>query len=215
MVLTTRKSMEFILVAGIPMSVGVYYFSEQIIRLFFGLEQYGASIPVLQIFSVGLLLVYVDMILATVIVAADKQRQWSVVAFIAVFLNISLNYFMIPYSQSRMGNGGIGAAVATIITEFFVMMSAIMLLPRAAYDGSDVRVPLKGFAGGVVMAVSIWCMKQAGAFWLIQAVVGLGAYAGVLILTKVLDPDELEFMRSIVTFRNLKRTFVPGGGTNA
>jgi O-antigen/teichoic acid export membrane protein len=210
--LTTRKSLEFILIAGIPVSVGIYAFSRQIIQLFFGLNEYGPSVLTLQIFSVGLLLVYVDVVLGTAILASDKQRQWSMVALVAVFMNISLNYFAIPYSQIHFGNGGIGSAVATIVTEFFVMTAAVFLIPKRIFEGSRIAVPLKGLTAGFLMAASIWLLRTGQITWIVQAIVSPMVYIVSLLSLKTLEPAELKFVRSSLTLQNLRRTFMPDKG---
>lgn len=212
--LTTRKSIEFIMLAGIPISVFVYFFSPPIVGFFFGLSGYAASVINLQIFGVGLLLVYVDMVLATALMACDRQRQMSVVAFCAIPLNIVLNYFLIPLFQQATGNGGIGAAIATIATEYAVMMSALSLFPRGILDGSAVPVSLKALAGGAVMVLAIWMMRQASIFWGIEVIVGAGLYLLVLLKLRTFSYGELSFMRKFLSVHNLRSIFVLGKEIN-
>ncbi len=208
---TTQKSLELILVAGVPLSIGVFAFSEQVIHIFFGLKDYAPSVLVLQIFSVGLLLVYVDFVLGTTLLASDKQRQWSIVAFIAVLLNVSLNYFLIPYSQTHLGNGGIGAAIATLVTEYFVMVTAIALIPKDIFATARVGVAFKAISSGILMVCSIWLARKLGVPWIAQALTGTVTYFVALLAMKTFEPSELAFIRSFFSFRNLKSTFVTNG----
>jgi O-antigen/teichoic acid export membrane protein len=204
--LTTRKSLDFILITGVPIGIGIFAFSDKIVQLFYGLEGYGPSVVILRILSAGILFVYVDMILGTAILGCDKQRQWSVTALFAIFVNVALNYFMIPYSQKYLGNGGIGAAVATIITELFVMICAIFLLHRDALENWHAAVFLKVMIAGLLMAGSLWLIPSGEVFWIVQAIACAAVYIISLLLLKTLEPSELKFIRDSFSVRQLKNT---------
>ena len=79
--------------------------------LFYGLKEFEPTVHLLQIFSIGILLIYIDFVLLPLMFAFDRQRKLSIMAFAAMLLNIGLNLMMIPYFQARYGNGGIGAAL--------------------------------------------------------------------------------------------------------
>jgi O-antigen/teichoic acid export membrane protein len=205
---TTQKSLGIIIIVGIPISIGVFSFSYEIIKMFYGLQGYAPTILNLKIFAVGLLLLYIDMILGTAIFAINKQRNWAVVAFIAVIVNISLNYLMIPYTQVHYGNGGIGSAIATIITEFFVMCSALVILPRSFFGGSLNTIIVKSLISAAVMAASLWLMALMDIFWVIQIVISAILYLSVILVLKVFTPAELTFIRSSLAPGNIKNAFI-------
>jgi O-antigen/teichoic acid export membrane protein len=211
---TTQKSIDFILIAGIPIGVSVFVFAEEIIRFFYGLQDYAPSILVLKIFSLSLPLVYIDFVLVTTIVAMDRQRGWSIVTFIAIPLNAFLNYLLIPYTQTHFGNGGIGAAIAKAITELFVMISAVMVMPRGILRPSGTPVILKSVVAGGLMAAAVWVMNEAHIIWFVQALIGLVVYAGSLLVMKALSSQEIAFMRDYFSLQNLRNTFVPDRGAN-
>lgn len=212
---TTKKSLDLVLMIGIPLSIGTFAFSEQIIQILFGLAEYAPSIILLKIFAVGLLLVYIDFVIGTTILAVDKQRQWSIVAFLAIIVNVSLNYFFISWTQIHYGNGGIGAAIATIITEMFVMCAALSLLPKDFFRDTEIGAQLKSIAGGCVMIGVIYVCDSQNFHWIAQAVIGSSAYCLSLLLLKALEPAELNFLRSYLSPRNLRSTFVPEKGRDA
>lgn len=203
---TTQKSIQFILISGIPISIVIFFLAEQIIKFFFGLHGYSPSVINLQIFSVGLLLVYIDMVLGTTLFACDKQKLWATAAFFAVIVNVTLNVFLIPYTQTQFGNGGIGASVATIITEFFVMLSALFIIPKSVFEGANTSVSLKAIGAGAVMIIGMWGMSGASVVWYLEAPLGIGLYGGVLLLLKTFNSQELDFMRKFLSIRNLRST---------
>ena len=211
---TTQKSIQFMLISGIPISVVIFFLAEQIIKFFFGLHGYAPSVINLQIFSAGLLLVYIDMVLGTALFACDKQKLWATAAFFAVIVNITLNMFLIPYTQTQFGNGGIGASVATILTEFFVMLSALFIIPKSVFNGANTTVSLKAIGAGAVMIIGMWGMSKASVVWYLQAPLGIGLYGSILLLSKTFTSQELDFMKNFLSIRNLRNTFALNKGTN-
>lgn len=206
---TTKKSLDLVMIVGIPISIGVFAFSEQIIAILFGLDGYASSIILLKVFAVGLLLVYVDFIIGTTILAVDRQRHWSVVAFLAIIVNVVLNYLFIPYTQLHSGNGGVGAAIATIITEFFVMCAALSLLPRDFFAGAGIAAQVKSIVAGIIMAVVIYFCNKWGWHWIAQASIGSVVYCMAILSMQTLEPTEVSFIKNYLSPRNLKNQFVP------
>jgi len=209
LVRTTQKSLELIILAAIPISIFVFVFSEQVIQFLFGLKEYSLSVPVLQIFSVTLILVYLDFILVNAVIASDRQRRWSIIALIAVPLNLVLNYLLIPYTQTQYGNGGLGAASTTFITESFIIINALMLVPKDILSLFRPGVPIKGLAAGILMWISV---ILAGAWqfpWVVKALIGLLTYFTALLSMRTLSSTELHFIRSFFSLRNLMSTLIP------
>ena len=210
----TRKSLDVILLAGIPICIGTFAFAEDIIRILFGLDQYADSLPILRVLSPGLLLIYVDFILVMALVAFDRQRQWSIIALLAIPLSVGLNYFLIPVFQSGMGNGGVGSALATNLVELFIMVSAIVLMPRGILRGDGFAVPLKGVAAGCVMGAVVWLLQQQAELpWFLVAPLSVVAYAGTLAALRVLEVQEKEFLRDFLSVRGLRRVISAGRET--
>jgi len=155
------------------------------------------------------MLVYIDIVLGTTLFASDKQRQWTLVALVAVFLNPLLNFFLIPYTQVHHGNGGIGAAIATILTEFFILCGALFIMPGSMLQRASIAVPLKTIVGGIMMSACIWVASRAGLAWMLQAVVGSIVYTASLLLMKTLSDAEMSFLRSFFSPGNLRRALIP------
>ncbi len=212
---TTQKSLEFILMAGIPISIMVFFSAEFIIQFFFGLSAYAPSVSNLKIFSAGLLLIYLDMVLGTTLFACDKQKQWAAVAFFAVILNVSLNFFLIPFAQAKSGNGGAGAAIATIVTELFVMICALVIMPKSILEGARISPSLKALGAGGMMIASLWGMQAAGLPWAVLLIGGSLVYVLSLVSFRALDRGELEFVKNFLSLRNLRETFAVNRGVSA
>lgn len=205
---TLNKSIKYLLLAGIPVGILIFAFSKNIISLFYGLDEYGPSVNILQIFSISVVLVYVDFILGNTILASDKQKQWAWTGFAAVILNIVLNYLMIPYAQNVFQNGGIGAAIATFITEFTVMGAALWILPKNLFSNFEVTAPFKGVIAGIIMFLGLWYLQHMEVYWVIRALLGLMIYSGMLYVLRIFNPQEWRYFRELFSYQTIKNEFI-------
>jgi O-antigen/teichoic acid export membrane protein len=196
--LMMQKSLDVILMTAVPMSIGAFFFSPQIIHFFFGTHAYEPSILILKIFSVGIILLYLDFVLGTVLLSSDRQKQLSRTAFTAIFVNVGLNYLMIPFAQSHMGNGGVGSAIATLVTELFVMINMLALVPAGYLRGARIGVQLKTLGAGAVMIAALWISEYAAVNWIVCAVLGSAAYVAALWLLKTFSESDKALARTIL-----------------
>lgn len=198
---TTRKSVEFIVLAGIPVMVGMIGFAPQVINDVMGWNGFGPSITVLRVLCTGILFLYVDMVLGTTLLSSDRQKHFSLISLAAIPVNVGLNWLLIPWFQSTEGNGGIGAAVATSATELFIMIAIITQMPQGILAGMNLAAIGKGFASGGIMAAAIWGMMELGLPWPLAVVASPLVYAGSILLLRTLEPTELELLRTQVVTR--------------
>ena len=177
-----QKSIDVTFFVGIPITIILYSFASPITELLFGLKEYQPSIEILKIFSIGLLLVYIDFILGSTVLATDRQKKWSMIAGIAIIINMGLNYLLIPYFQKTSGNGGVGSSIATIITEFFIMCSAVILLKGRISNPLNVAFILKEALSGSLMLAAIIMIRDLDINWIIQTLTGISVYLATLFL---------------------------------
>ncbi len=202
---TISKSLKLILIFGVPVGFMIFLFAEDLIHFFMGLEEYGPAVIVLQIFSVSIPIIFVDIILGSAILgAANRQRGWAIVGFLAIFLNVGINYLLIPHTQALYANGGIGAAIATFITEAFMLCAALYLLPANYLRTFKLSYITKPLLSGMAMALVIWLLSNTGMYWMINAVIGAAVYIAGLFAVKLFDADELKIIKNLTSFSELK-----------
>ncbi len=208
-----QKGLDFLFLVGIPISIGVFVFSNEIIALFYGLEGYGRSVLLLQIFACGMMLVYIDIMLGTTLLASDKQRHLSVISLLSIFVNVGLNFLLIPMTQKSSGNGSIGSALATLITELFVMSSMLMLLRKSILKESKITVQLKVIAAGFLMAGTLELLNVMGIHWIIQAILGSGVYLGAVIILKTVERSDIELLKAAIPKRIFQSSIISNKDT--
>jgi O-antigen/teichoic acid export membrane protein len=199
------KSLEFVSFVGIPVSLLVALFSEEIVALLYGAEGFVESATILRILSIGLVFIYVDIIVGTTLLASDKQYQQSVVALCAIPFNVLLNYFLIPYFGELTGNGGSGAAVATVLTEVCVLVAFLSIVPTETFRGFRIMGVCKAAACGVAMCFFLAVLKVLGVSFLIGILPGFAIYGMCLFKAGVFDATEQAWIVETVSFNNLKR----------
>ncbi len=213
--LTFQKSIKFMVILALPVTIGIYFYSNNIVDLFFGLEDYVPSIIILQLFAISIPLVYIDFILGSTILATDKQNKWAMVGLVAIFLNIGLNYIFIPISQVQFGNGGIGAALSTFGTEAFILGCALFMLPKNYNKALGFEYIPNLLASALTMAAIIWGAEFIGIPWVISAIIAVIVYGVCIINFKVLEQRERAFILSYISINHLKKIIKSKSETTA
>ncbi|MHB8931105.1 MAG: flippase [Melioribacteraceae bacterium] len=107
-------------------SMGIL-FAGEIIRIVFGSE-YEASVPLLRILTLNVFLVYLNMTYGNPLIAWNKQKHYSYVIAVGAFVNIVLNFILIPKYLAY------GAAIATILSEVAVFAGLIYIHWKTTND---------------------------------------------------------------------------------
>ncbi len=100
-------------------SMGIL-FAREIIRIVFGSE-YEDSVPLLRILILNVFLVYLNMTYGNPLIAWNEQKHYSYVIAAGAFVNIVLNFILIP------GYLAYGAAISTILSEVAVFTGLIYM----------------------------------------------------------------------------------------
>lgn len=188
---TLERSLRIILILSIPLSVTVWFLAPGIIGFFMGTGEYAASVPILKVFALAIPFMFADFILTGALLAgADRQRTWAVVGLVAVGLNVGLNLVLIPWTQQAVGNGGLGAAAATLLTELFIFGCALRLLP-AGWLSSFTGARLLGLAALIVLLAGLFhLLHLLGASALLQLPAAAVAFLLGVRALGLLTPDE-------------------------
>ncbi len=134
--------------------------------------------------------------------AANRQKAWAVTGLIAIFINISVNYLLIPYTQQVFLNGGIGAAVATLITEIFVMLSAFYLIPNEYLQTFKTSYIVKPALATIIMVLPVvLLLSYTGLYWMIVLFFASVIYISGLLLLKTFNEVELKMISVFISER--------------
>ncbi|MBI4320706.1 MAG: flippase [Chloroflexi bacterium] len=201
MAVAARKSLAMIAAISLPMAVGTVLVSDKIIAFLGFPEPFHNSAPLLAILSTALPLTGMLIIASTVVIAADKQRQWAILTAVGVGLNIVLNLVGIPVAQGLFGNAAIGTAGATVAAETVVLVLALRLLPKGILDESVFRVFAKSSAGSAVMGLIVWWARGLDLVMIVA--IGVLVYGIFSIVTRLVEGEDLMILRDVVLRRRL------------
>jgi O-antigen/teichoic acid export membrane protein len=190
----TKRLMSITIIAGTAASFLLISQSRHIIDMLFGLKDFAGSVIILQGLSLCIPLVYANFIITIVDLVSDKQKALSVISIAASFINIGLNYLIIPQFQNTNGNGAIGAMISTIITEICVMIMIIYLLPSRAFLKENILTAVLSIAAGIISASVIGLFEAFIHLWVVNSVIGIMIYTVLLVLMGVLTRNDLDIL---------------------
>lgn len=178
----TRKALNFVFVAALPLMLYFMLFAEQGILLLSG-DGYTSSILPMQIIMPTLLFIGLSNILGIQILVPmgrEKVVLWSLIA--GAVVDIILNAVLIPFC------GAAGAAAGTMVAELVVLVVQFMVLRREvlpAFRKVQYWKIILALAAGT--AASVWVVVlNIGVFWtlVVSACLFFGCYGGVLLLLR-------------------------------
>ena len=162
------KVIKVILSIGIPLTIGGIIFSKQITLLVLG-SQYIAAAPVFAVLMISILASFPNIFLINLIFSKNLQRLFIFATSLGVFLNIFLNFFLIPKY------GAVGAAISTTIAEFVILGINWRKLKKFI-PFSIVPKLGKIFIACIIMTVSIFIFNKIGIYFIINIIIAIAVY---------------------------------------
>ncbi|MEI7436651.1 MAG: flippase [bacterium] len=175
------------LFAAAPVAIGTVVVAEPIVHYLYG-GKFGPVGPDLQIFGICMLLVSVDVVLGSVLIARGREKAWACMAVAGAVFNPLMNLWMIPLAQRLYGNGGIGAAIATALTEALMMCGALWLIPRGLLERSLLAATLRAVGAAVAMGLVLHFLPVHNPLLLIA--VGAPVYGALALALGVLPRED-------------------------
>ncbi len=188
----SERLMNLLLFAAVPVAAGTIAVARPFVRLLYGPGPFMQAGPNLEVLGASILLVCIDVVLGTALIARGKEKPWAGMAVAAAVFNPLLNLWAIPFTQRLWGNGGIGASAATLLTEVLMMFGALWLMPKGVFSRRNVVCGLKALAVGITMVV---LLRAWGSSNLVLLIVAGGAfYLPVALLIGVVPREDLHHM---------------------
>jgi len=129
-------TLRLLLGLGALAAVGAFLFADVAVRLIYGRGHFDSAAVVLQVFAPVLPLLFVDILFGSAITAVGKTKEIAAIKALSVAISTGLAIPLIILCQARLGNGGIGLALAFGFTESLMLAAFLRLLPHGAVDRS-------------------------------------------------------------------------------
>ncbi len=150
--LAIEKSMNFLLILGLPISIGLFVAAPEIIGFLYHRAEFIYAIPALRGLAPGLIFLYINTVFSAIIISTKRERSITIMAAIALVFNLGLNLILIPLYQQ------IGAAIVTSLTELLLVCLSVVFIPKHLLPVGSLRVAVKATVACFFMALAIWVL---------------------------------------------------------
>ncbi|GHO43289.1 flippase [Ktedonospora formicarum] len=181
-----EKSLNFLLFCVLPIATALLVAAPNIIGVLYHNPEFQHTTPALQALAPGLVFLYVNTVLVSVIISLRREKRMTISASIALVFNLALNFFLIPHLQH------VGAALATSLTEFLLVCVSLCFVPREILSFHSLVVASKAFLASMVMALVIWILRNTSIYVLLPA--GAITYLAVAFLIRTIPTEDLRML---------------------
>lgn len=207
--MAVEKSMNFLLFCGLPIATLLIVTAPNIIGILYHQQDFLHSIPALQALAPGLVLLYANTVLSSILISTKREKKIMIMAAIALVFNLTGNLFLIPLYQH------VGAAIVTSLTELLLFGISIFFVPRSLLPTGSLRVGLKAILACLAMAlVSTLLLRLSttpGFFLLIVLPIALLTYLGSATLLRTIPTEDLQALVSAIRAKKSKAAQQPIG----
>ena len=184
------RAFKYSAIISFPVVFGLMALSKELIKLVYGVE-YLKAVPVLTVLS--LLILRSSLGFWGVIFNAKEKPEYPVyVTFIAMIMNIVLNYFLI------LKWGIVGASIATIISNVFSWLSLAILSKRMFGIFFKVDHLVKPLSAGFVIFIILRILKfEDLLIEIIYVSICIGIYFLLLFALGEITLDDFEYLKNI------------------
>ncbi len=185
---TINATVKFFVVILIPLLSGLFFLAPEAISIING-PGFENAVQVLRILVFSLIGIFFGHLFMTTAIAAHLQLLLTKILVLTAIFNIALNFYLIPrYSYT-------GAAVSSVITEFFVMGVIYYMLRKKTGFALYLHKPFL-YIIGIIIIVMINMFLPANPF--VAAFFGIMAYGAFVLWAKLITMDDLKSIRPSV-----------------
>jgi O-antigen/teichoic acid export membrane protein len=200
-----NRALQVVFLVSIPAAIGIAAVADDFLQLVYG-EEFRQAAPVMRILALHIPVMAIDIVLGTIVVAVDRQRQWVTLSVIAAICNPLLNLAAIPFTQRALGNGAIGAATVTVLTELFIMIGALRLRPAGVLDRSTTSLALRVVAASATVVPVVLLLGSTPLA--VKVVAGVGVYGVASVMLGTIPTEEIRGVRAGLVNRRRAETGV-------
>lgn len=183
-----KKSLKYLTILSMPISMGTTVLSEKIILFMYG-QAYMNTIPILELIIWALPAIFLSYILGTSIASINKQHETVKATFICLLFSTIGNFILIQLFDS------VGAAMITVINEISMVLFYMYIMHKYGYSVPLKSILIKPFAASAVMGTVIYYLNLE----LFAGVgVGIAVYFVSVLIIGVFDEDDLMILKQVL-----------------
>lgn len=185
-----EKSIKYLMLIMIPLSIATQIYATEIVQLIYGQEYYASA----QILSILIWTVCLLFIASPGNILLDSSHKevtvTKIYAIVAVF-NIILNFILIPKFSF------IGAAIATVLSDILIVIIQKYIIHKIGHKPNKKLYTdlIKITIGSIVLGIALYFLNLN--MW-IALPIGIMIYLTVVYLLKVFDNDDKYVIKEIL-----------------
>ena len=189
MMLSFNKSIKYLLLLLLPLSLGIITYTDQIVVLIYGNTYISAS-NIMKILIWTVILLFINGAITTLLNASNKEVSVTKIYATASIFNIILNIILISiYSYN-------GAALATVISEIFILLLMYYVVRKTKYCPN--KSILKDIFKIAVASIGMFVILQYINNMWIGLIIGILVYTLIVLALKILDDDDKYIIKEII-----------------
>lgn len=181
------RAITTLMLFSVPIGIGTLVVGPRIAPVLFGSEFEGAG-PVLAVLGVVIIITTETILIGRYAIAIGHQRFWNIVMIIGIVLTIPLDLVLVPWTESRYGNGAIGGALAYVVTETFMLTVGVWKFARTAVSPTTAVKAVRILLAGAALFAAAWPLRDR--FLLTPIAAGAAAYVVGVLLFGALGVEE-------------------------
>jgi O-antigen/teichoic acid export membrane protein len=175
--------------SALPLTVGLYLLARPIVALLFKGPDFEPAAAGLQLLSLGLVVMFLNLSSRYVLAALDRQRQYLRAILTGLIVNVVLCAILIP---SRGFLGACGAFLGAEVSIWIACHHALGGRVRLNELAGAATKPLLAALG---MGLLVYGFRGANVVTL--AALGCISYVGLLFLLRTFSEEEMEMFRNV------------------
>jgi O-antigen/teichoic acid export membrane protein len=190
---TARAPVELVLILSVPITVGLVLVASPLIHAVYG-PSFAQAVPVMIVLAICIPPIYLNVILASVLLAEKRQALWTIVMAAAAVVNPLFNLVLIPLTEHRYHNGAIGAGVSLVLTELLMDGVGLALVGRHVFDGRMLKRCALVCLASAGMAAVTYAAQPLGTA--VSLAAGVATLAILVLALRVVTREELGLVRA-------------------
>jgi O-antigen/teichoic acid export membrane protein len=183
-----EKSIFILIISSIPLAVGIATLADKVIILLYT-SQYQPAILALQIMIFGIIALFLNYPVGSLLNSCDKQMVNTINMAIIMVVNIILNVILIPRYQH------VGASIAALISLFLLFILNLVWVPTIIkYDYKFLGIKLlKTIFSVLIMTIVVLYLKNYIHFAIV-AVIGGILYVAIMYLIRGFTKEDIQYL---------------------
>lgn len=144
-----NKTMQFTLIICIPIAMGIFCLSSELVSVFAG-EHFDSSLTSLRILSFIVVPIGVALVSYQVLIPMNKEKLIMYTAFAGVIISLILNFTLIPTLNN------VGSAIASLSTEISVALILVFFSKKII----DYKIPWRTFFEGISLTLPFFLIRE-------------------------------------------------------